>query len=38
MTVIGVRRAMARFGSLPEAQRMQLLAMFARVDEANGRD
>lgn len=30
--------AMARFGSLPEAQRMQLLAMFARVDEANGRD
>ena len=29
--------AMARFGSLPEAQRMQLLAMFARVDEADGR-
>jgi len=28
---------MARFGSLPEAQRMQLLAMFARVDEAEGR-
>jgi hypothetical protein len=29
--------AMARFGSLPEAQRMQLLAMFARVGEAEGR-
>ena len=29
--------AMARFGSLPEAQRMQLLAMFARVDEAGNR-
>lgn len=29
--------AMARFGSLPEAQRMQLLAMFARVAEAGGR-
>ena len=28
--------AMARFGSLPEARRMQLLAMFARVDEAEG--
>ncbi len=24
--------ALARFGSLPEAQRMQLLAMFSRVD------
>jgi hypothetical protein len=28
---------MTRFGSLPESQRMQLLALFARVEEAGGR-